>query len=231
MLLTPDVDERQMFWASQAQGAVQLMMPASVDNSFLVSQAGAADEYGSCCEGQDAIVGTCWILDEHNDFVTFTNLAPAGFTQVHACDQRSHRAPAWDRASAEIMDPAALGRLSSAARRRLRRQKAATRRNALCMAERPVDEGETCSAIALDITQEAETCSADAFDNTQEEVRSMPDIDCEMILKQLEGGGDAAHSALELIRGHILELTLDATGCRVVQNALEIAGRSDAAAI
>lgn len=55
--------------------------------------------------------------------------------------------------------------------------------------------------------------------------------DCAELMRQLEAGGDAARAAIDAVRGQVLALTFDPAGCRVVQQALEIASRCESAAL
>mmetsp|Transcript_82123 Transcript_82123/g.249077 ORF Transcript_82123/g.249077 Transcript_82123/m.249077 type:complete len:574 (+) Transcript_82123:58-1779(+) len=99
---------------------------------------------------------------------------------------------------------------SQSARRRLRRQRAARRRPAVV----PLTSG------AEALQAEASEAGSGAASEGELEAKS-----CEELAKGLEAGGAARLAAVEALRGSVLRCALAATGCRVVQLALEVAER------
>lgn len=57
------------------------------------------------------------------------------------------------------------------------------------------------------------------------------DASCAELLSQLESGGEGRLTALNDLRGRILDLAFDKSGCRVVQAAIEVASQQQASAL
>jgi hypothetical protein len=57
------------------------------------------------------------------------------------------------------------------------------------------------------------------------------DASCAELLSQLEGGGEGRLTALNDLRGRVLALAFDKSGCRVVQAAIEVANQQEASTL
>mmetsp|Transcript_16057 Transcript_16057/g.32631 ORF Transcript_16057/g.32631 Transcript_16057/m.32631 type:complete len:442 (-) Transcript_16057:333-1658(-) len=96
--------------------------------------------------------------------------------------------------------------LSTSAKRRLRRQRAA--------AQRPADAPEL---------------PEDAPPRGGASPHGASRLDCGALAEALEAGGEARAAALAELRGSVAQLTLEREGCRLVQAAIQLADRAAAA--
>jgi len=98
--------------------------------------------------------------------------------------------------------------------RRQRRQRAALRRDSGC-APTPAETHQTVSVQERPVTQPLDVEHARFAE----------------LSANLDAGGDARTAALDEVRGHVREFSLDLVACRLVQKALSVASRSEANAL